>query len=128
MPDRIPFNELVEKLTAMASETKPAELSYRAFWIDSGNEIAMALRDGTEALLQLAADEGIGIQLNAGWRCDIDLKRFSVEACDNQRRGNREEFPIGTIHAATAQGALAAAILAVLQARAANGEDRSHGR
>jgi hypothetical protein len=110
---RLKLGALLEKLTVLASEPDPTNMDH-VFWTDP-TPLARALRDGMESLMFLASEEDVGWMLNAGWRCDVDRDRFSIDVCDLL---NRKE-PGMTLHAATAQGALAAGILAVLQARIA---------
>jgi hypothetical protein len=110
----IPQNELFEKLSILASADDPEDLDH-AFWADEWSAIGWAIRDGMEALMALAAQEKIGWELNAGWRCDVPFHQYSIVVCDNRDRGHMHF----DLRAVTPQGALAAGILAVLQARAA---------
>jgi len=107
----IPDPELFEKLTILAARTDAGELT-QAFW-DERTELAGAISDGMESLMEMAKDEEIGWELNAGRLCDVPFDLFCVSVCDNRQRQN----PEFRLNAATPQGALAAGILVILQAR-----------
>lgn len=117
----IPYSDLIGKLTILASEDDATGLDAAAFWSEF-DDLTRALRDGMEALMQLAADEEIGWDLNSGWRCDVDFRMYRIFVCDNKGDDNGRAERQFELQAATAQGAIAAGILAVFQARAAKAE------
>lgn len=104
-------------LSELASARDAQRLAQHvAAWPDQLRVLAHAVRDGMDALVELARSLDIGFLLNAGYRCDVDLRLYQVEACDNYfGRGGHVAF-----QAATAPGALAGAILSMQQLR----EDR----
>ena len=110
----LPLPELLSKLTHLATADEPEEVDH-AFWAED-HRLVWACRDGMEALMYLARHEQIGWELNAGSRCDVPFDQFSVSVCDNK---NGRNCQFDELRALTPQGALAAGILAVLQAREA---------
>ncbi|MGE4043339.1 MAG: hypothetical protein AB7F35_00695 [Acetobacteraceae bacterium] len=117
MRQLIPQAELFHKLTQLASEPDPTDLDH-AFWGEE-HDLSWAVQDGMEALMLLAKDEDIGWMLNAGWRCDVSFELYGIDVCCNRHRFGEKRIDISfQIQATTPQGALAAGILAVLQARA----------
>jgi|HubBroStandDraft_6_1064221.scaffolds.fasta_scaffold880480_2 hypothetical protein len=104
-------SDLIEKITAIVTYTDANDLRYS--FGDEHTQLACAVWDGMAALMEMARDEEIGWDLNAGLRCDIPFELFGICVCDNRMR----HAPDFELRAATAQGALAAGILVILQAR-----------
>jgi hypothetical protein len=86
---------------------------FEAQFGDEHTQLALAVWEGMDSLMEMARDEEIGWEMNAGLRCDIPFELFGIRVCDNRMRHAPEFEP----RAATAQGALAAGILLILQAR-----------
>lgn len=116
----ISTEDLITKLSALASAREATDVGEAAFWHED-TELAWAARDGMEALMSLARDLEIGWYLNAGLRCDVDFDLAHVDATDNSNRWSHDgSEPRGAeVTAATPQGALAGAILAILYQRQA---------
>jgi len=104
--------ELFEKLTILATRTDKYDLDH-AFCGDERSVLAGAVSDGMESLMEMAKDEEIGWEINAGQRCDVPFDLFSIRVCDNRHR-QAHDFEL---QALTPMGVLAAGILVIMQAR-----------
>jgi hypothetical protein len=115
--EQMTTGDLISVLNELASSGSTDSLESRAeFWPPGSRFLTRGLRDGMEALMELASDLRIGWDLNAGWRCDVEFDLFKVDACDNHPDFGRDlsaEFS-----ARTPQGAMAGAILSILRLRA----------
>lgn len=113
--EALPSAELVEILSHLASASEHDTIrDGAASWPAALERIGAAVRGSMDEVMELAGELDIGYALNAGWRCDVPLRLFGVEACDNYFDRTRHV----TFTASTALGALAGAMIAMEQLRA----------
>lgn len=73
-----------------------------------------AIEGGACELIDFARAAEIDFLLNGGWRCDCDAQEFCIQVADRRTRGDGLNIELAAI---TAEGALAAGILAILYHR-----------
>jgi hypothetical protein len=112
---RLPTDKLAELLSLISSAKDRERLSDHVSRLDADfAALTRAVRDGLSDLVEYADSIDVGWEMNHGFRCDVNFALFLVTACDNYHlRSRTVEFT-----ACTAEGALAGALLAMLQLRA----------
>ena len=125
--EQIPYPVLLEKLSILAATPDPDNLDH-AFWTDE-SELAWAARDGLSALVQLAQYERIGWELQCNWRCDVPDQMYAVRVLDDKLNdAHPHEAPDYHLQSATPHGAMAMAILIILQDRASTAKGDGTGQ